>query len=392
MRVVDVETMACDLGWRSISFLKITTDDGVTGWSEFTESFGNPGLATVITSLTPKVVGRDPMRIEALVHDLSAMLRPARGGLNRQALATIENALLDIKARALGLPVSALFGGQVRDRVPVYWSHCGTYRTARYAPYVGVEPLRTYDDVAALGKLVAERGFTGLKTNTLGLDDAEVGERLYPHARPLANTGRHFDNRMIREAEKTLDALRRGAGPDMDIRLDVNFAFELEGYRRVEAATRQYDLAWLELDTHDPRGTAALRAASATPIASGEAIYERVGYRPFFERGSWDVAIIDVLWNGFLESHKIAAMAEAYSVPVAPHNFYGHLSTMISAHFAAAVPNLNVMEIDIDSATWRDELYIGTPVVEDGFLVVPDAPGWGIEVNEEAVRAHPPAG
>lgn len=387
MRVVDVEQITCDLGWRTISFLKVATDDGITGWSEFGESFANFGLGTVISELRPFVIGRDPFAIEALTWDLAARLLPARGGLNRQAIAAIENALLDIKGRALGVPVYALLGGAVRDRIPVYWSHCGTYRS-RHAGLLGVDPVETYDDVARLGRLVRERGFRGLKTNILGLDDPDVRGRAVSHARTTATAGRHFDNRMIDEARKTLAAFREGAGPRTDIHLDVNFLFEIEGYRSVEAATREFDLAWLEFDTHDPRAVAALRAGAVTPFASGEAIYERVGYRPFLEAGSWDVAIVDVLWNGYLESVKIAAMAGAYSVPVAPHNFYGHLATMISAHFAASVPHLHVMEIDIDAVPWLDDLVDVPPVIENGELVVPDRPGWGVEVDEDALRAH----
>jgi len=103
-----------------------------------------------------------------------------------------------------------------------------------------------------------------------------------------------------------------------------------------------------------------------------------------------DVAIIDVVWNGYMESLKIAAMAEVYEMNVAPHNFYGHMSSVISAHFSAAVPNLRIMEIDIDSVPWRDELVDEPPVIENGEFVMPTKPGWGIEVNEKGVRAHPP--
>jgi galactonate dehydratase len=96
-----------------------------------------------------------------------------------------------------------------------------------------------------------------------------------------------------------------------------------------------------------------------------------------------------VIWNGFLESIKIAAMAEAYEVNVAPHNYYGHLCSAVSAHFCAMVPNFRVMEIDIDSVAWRDE-FTPPPVIEDGELVLPSGPGWGVEVNEAAIRARPP--
>ena len=103
-----------------------------------------------------------------------------------------------------------------------------------------------------------------------------------------------------------------------------------------------------------------------------------------------DVAIIDTPWNGVWQSMKIAAAAEACEVNVAPHNFYGHLCTMMNAHFSAAVPNLRIMETDIDRLAWDHELFTHVPEIVDGHLIMPDRPGWGTEPNEEALRAHPP--
>ena len=103
-----------------------------------------------------------------------------------------------------------------------------------------------------------------------------------------------------------------------------------------------------------------------------------------------DVAIVDAVWNGVWQSMKIAGAAEAFEVNVAPHNFYGHLCTMMNAHFAAAVPHLRIMEIDLDRIPWDHELFTHLPAIEDGHLILSDRPGWGTEPNEEAVRARPP--
>ena len=103
-----------------------------------------------------------------------------------------------------------------------------------------------------------------------------------------------------------------------------------------------------------------------------------------------DVAIVDVAWNGVWQSVKIAALAESYEVNVAPHNFDGHLATLMSAHYCAAIPNFRVMEIDVDDVPWKDDLVTVPPVVRDGYLLVPDGPGWGTDLNEAAIAAHPP--
>ena len=132
-------------------------------------------------------------------------------------------------------------------------------------------------------------------------------------------------------------------------------------------------------------------SGSATcPIASLESVIHRRGFRPFLDAYSVDVAIVDVIWNGYFESLKIAAMADAYEVNCAPHNYYGHLSSAIGAHFSATIPNFAVMEIDIDSAPWRDELVTIPPTFQNGAYVVSDAPGWGTDISESGVAKHPP--
>ena len=125
------------------------------------------------------------------------------------------------------------------------------------------------------------------------------------------------------------------------------------------------------------------------PVASCECLFGRKDYRPFFENQSMDVAIIDTPWNGVAESLKIASMADAFEVNVAPHNFYGHLATMQSAAFCAVAPNVRIMEFDPDMVPWQDDLFTVRPDIRDGYLHLPTGPGWGTDVNEEAVRAHP---
>ena len=152
-----------------------------------------------------------------------------------------------------------------------------------------------------------------------------------------------------------------------------------------------HDLFWLEIDHYNPAALALIRNGAMTPIASCESLFGRREFLPYFQEQSMDVAIVDVPWNGILESMKIASMAEAFEVNCAPHNFYGNLSTAMSAHFCAAIPNFRIMEIDIDDVPWKDEVVSPMPI-EAGHLHVSTAPGWGVEVNEEAIRAHPPKG
>jgi L-alanine-DL-glutamate epimerase-like enolase superfamily enzyme len=388
MKVRTYEILRCDAGWRTFSFLKLVTDEGVVGWSEYNESFGSPGLSSAIQTLMPSVVGMDPMDIELVNAVLATRSVQSRGGVARQAVGAIENALLDIKGKALGVPVYQLFGGKLRERIPVYWSHCGSYRL-RNPDIVKTPAVRTYDDMTRLGAEVRAKGYHALKTNIA----LEVDGKLIAY-RPGFVVGRGFPERnwddfIAQSAARTVEAFRAGCGPDVGIMLDTNFHFRTEGFRRIAEAVGPAKLTWLELDMHDPQSIALIRRDAPCPIASGETLLERRDFRPYFEQYAFDTAIVDVVWNGFAESLKIAALADLYEVNVAPHNFYGHLASAISAHFCAAVPNFRIMEIDIDGVPWRDDIVSTSPVFENGDYILPKGPGWGVEVDEAGLKAHP---
>ncbi|MEA2882974.1 MAG: hypothetical protein QOH32_2230 [Bradyrhizobium sp.] len=389
MKIVRIDDLHCDAGWRDFSFLKITTDDGIVGWSEYNESYGSAGLTAVIRRLAQSLIGMDPRPIERITSTFYAVTRQAPGGINQQAIAAIENALLDVKAKALGVPVHALFGGPVRDRLPLYWSHCGSYRL-RNADIMGLEPVRSLDDVVKLGRHVKESGFKALKTNIFRFDLDPPAMHQPGFARGAGYPELNADRATLAAITDCLAAFRQGAGPDMGIHLDTNFNFKTEGYIKVARACEPYDLSWLEIDSYDPEGLRLIRDRAPMPVASCESLFGRRQFRPYFENRSVDVAIIDVPWNGLLESLKIAAMAEAYEINCAPHNFYGHISTLMSAHLCAAMSNFAIMEIDIDDVPWKDDLVTHPPVIENGELIVPTGPGWGADVNEDVIKAHPP--
>ena len=392
MRIAKIEDLHADGGWRVFSFLKVVTDDGLVGWSEYNETSWNPGLTAIIRKLAEGLAGKDPRAWARIGADLRAATRMAPGGLADQAIAAIENACLDLAAKAAGVPVYALFGGPVRDRIPLYWSHCGSFRATMpelFRERIGGLAVSSLDDVKALGREVKRRGYKALKTNPI-LFDGERPQMTNPGFRPGLELGRNGDPALFEAIAAQLAAFRAGAGDDVELMLDVNFGFSAEALRQLARRLEPLGLFWLEADMHMPAALAEVRRASRTPIASLESIYRVKGYHPYFEQASADVAIIDVVWNGLPESLRIANLAEAYEVNVAPHNFYGHLSSLISAHFCAVVPNLRIMEYEADDVPWKDELVTQAPVVEEGELVLPTGPGWGADVNEEAVKAHPP--
>jgi len=386
VKLASLETLSCDAGWRPWLFVKATTDDGLVGWSEVTDSHGSPtGLAGVVSDLAPLVVGRDPRAFEAIHWDLYRRTRQSPGSIVQKAIGGIENALLDLKAKALGVPVHELFGGPTRDTVEVYWSHCGTTR-ARAWQVTNTPKLASYDDVAALGREIVERGFKAFKTNIVV--PGEEPQVLMPgfHGDGLErNPSPELEDALVR----LLDAFREGTQGKAEPIVDLNFNLTAEGVLRIARTLEDHDLMWLEVDAFDPISLAAVRNGSAIPICSGENLYTNRGFRPFFETGAMDVASVDVIWNGFHQAKKIADLAETFEVNCAPHNYYSHLATFISAQWCAAIPNVRILEVDFDDVPWREELTTSVPSIADGKLTIPSGPGWGTDVNEDVLREHP---
>ena len=385
MNVARLETLFCDAGWRPWIFLKATTDDGLAGWAEVTDSHGSPrGLAGIVEDLSHLVVGRDPRAWEAVYWDLYRATRQSPGSVVAKAIAGIENALLDLAAKSHGVAVYELFGGPLRTEVPTYWSHCGTTR-ARAWQVTGTPKLASYDAVTALGREVVERGFPAFKTNVVVPGDEP--QVLHPgfHGQGLE---RNSSPEVEAALGALLDAFAAGTDGKAEPIVDLNFNLTAEGTRRTAWALADHGLAWLEIDCFDPAALAFVRRSTSIPICSGENLYGARAFRPFLEAGAIDVASVDVIWNGFAQSKKIADLAETFEVNCAPHNYYSHLATFISAQWCAAIPNMRILEVDVDDVPWKDEL-TAVPEIQRGVLTVPGGPGWGADVDEDVLRAHP---
>lgn len=388
MIIKQVETLHCNGGWRPWTFIKIATDNGIIGYSECTDSHGSPhGIAGCIKDLAPLLTGKDPRMVEKLYWDMYRATRQSPGSIIQKAIGGIENALLDIKAKALGVPVYELFGGPIRDSIRVYWSHCGTTR-ARSWQIVGKNALYSLDDVARLGKEVADKGFTALKTNII-----MPGEDPYVHmpgfGKPADEIGLNTNKKILKAVESLIRTFRNAIGDEIDIILDLNFNFKTEGYMQIAKIVEQFGILWLEIDTYDPDALLQIKESTKVPICSGENLYTARDFRPYFELHAMDIASIDVIWNGFAQSKKISDMAEIYEMNITPHNYYSHLATFISANFCAVVPNLKILEVDIDDVPWKDELSTAVPEIKNGYMALPKKPGWGVDLNEEVLRAHP---
>ena len=386
MRISRVQTFLCDAGWRPWTFVKVETDEGLVGWGECSDSRNPHGVAGSVRDLEPLLIGQDPRGVQRLYWDMLRAFRQNLGGTSHKAIAGVELALWDIKAKALGVPVYELFGGPMRDRVQLYWSHCGTTR-ARYGEKLGLPPLRTYDDVVALGREVVDRGFGALKTNIVIPGDP--ARTYFPgFDRGFNGTDGVVTAEVLSQIEKLIGAFSQGIGPGAQIALDLNYNFRPAGVIEIGRLLERFNMQWIECDTWDPRALLQIKQSIPQRLASCESLVSTRQYRPFLELQTVDTAIIDVPWNGFGQSYIIGQMADAYELTVAPHNYYSHLADLHAVHLCASLPNIRIMEIDIDDVAWKSQLLSPPPVIENGYIQIPTAPGWGAEIDEEVLKAH----
>lgn len=394
MKIVKAETLHADGGYRTCSFLKVSTDEGIVGWSEYYDSFSGARIAPIIQDFMRVAAGMDPRQIGRLSESLIATTRLAAGGLAQQAIAAIENACLDIAGKAAGVPVHTLLGGAFRERVPCYWTHCGSYRLgpreAFYTKELGYPPIEKLEDLADVAREAVKQGYRAVKTNPVFFDKAKPyffngGFRVAP-----GFLDRSMSDRLVNGLVDQMTAYREAIGPDIGLMLDLSFSQRTEGYLRIAHRLEHLNLAWLELDMNDPQALGFIRRNCRTPIASLESLHGIAEYRPFLQDNTVDTCIIDPMWNGVWQSARIAAFADAYETTMAPHNPVGELGSLMSLHLSAASPNLRIMELRVDEAPWTRDYLTHPPQVENGEMLVPTRPGWGTDVDEEALRARPP--
>lgn len=386
MKVTAIKPFLVDGGFRPWTFVKIeTSEPGLIGWGDCTD-WGSPGpVAATVERYAEWVIGRDPMQVESIWWDLATASMRHTGGIAWKAMSGIDSALWDIRGKVLGAPVWQLLGGKMRDRLRLYWSHCGSVR-ARHAERLGLPPLETLADLRRLAEEVRDRGYTALKTNLFALTDLV-------DSRPLLNRFRNHPGdappAVIRHAEAIIGTFREVLGPDVGIALDVAFTFKLGGAIKLARALEPYDLMWLETETLDPQALRLIRESTDTTICTGESLFGTQGYKPYLELHAQDIIMPDLAWNGITMGKKIADMAHAYDILFAPHNCHSPINTLVSAAVCATVPNFFIQEFDVDDAPWRDDIMTHPFRIEDGHLLLSDRPGLGSDLIEAELLKHP---
>lgn len=391
MKIASLETLHIDAGFQTVSYLKLGTDEGLVGWSEFSRA---ETVESIIHSLSQQLIGSDPTNLSSLDALFQGINRRGPGGIMPRAAGAVMNACIDIKGKALGAPAYELFGGALRDAIPVYWSHLGLFRANHAHLYDGKvidrPAVRNLTDLQGAVREAAAAGYKAIKSNIIRFGKSGATSTPRGLARSLRGGQPELNAsaELVGQFADQLAAMRE-AGPELEIMFDLNYYFRPEGFRRFARAAEPIGLGWLECDLPDPLTLAGLREATTTPIGSLEQVMGARAMRPFLDAQGVDVAIIDPQWNGMFEAVKMARLADVYDVNVAAHCSGGPLGALIACHYCAVVPNLRIMEHEADSAPWMHDLLTTPNRVEDGVFHLPTGPGWGADINEDVLRAHP---
>lgn len=358
---------------RNWIFVKVLTDqDGLFGWGEATLEWHTRAVVGAVQDLAELVVGEDPTRIE---HLWQMMYRQhfwhGHGVVRSTAIAGIDLALWDIAGKIAGVPCSKLWGGPVRDSIRTY-CHLGGGRLEDFYETSVEESAR----FAELAQQAVADGYTAFKSMAV------------PPTMPLEGL------KPIRAAEQCVRAMRDAVGEEIDIMVDCHARPSPAMGLMFAKALEPYGLYFLEEPCwpENLEGLAAINAATSTPIATGERLTHLAAFRDLFAGRCCDVAQMDITHCcGFTEARRIAAIADAYRIALAPHNPQGPVSTAASLEFGFSQPNYIICETVHGDVPWRQD------VVDEGFTIQPNGrtvepntrPGLGIEVNEAEVAKHP---
>jgi L-alanine-DL-glutamate epimerase-like enolase superfamily enzyme len=404
MRIESVTTAVVEANY-DWTIVRVRGEDGACGWGE---AFCGPGLTQTIRELAPLLEGQDARQIEPLVRRLHlATAHASRGGTTFHAISGIEAALWDLAARAHDVPLWQLFGGRFRERVRIYADcHAGEALTSysailvsRRLPWmesrpeaVGDEPevhwapaegtdVYTPEAYAARALAMAELGFTALKFDL----DLPLLPNEDLHSRTISAAQLE---RQVTLAQATVEAVAGRA----EVAFDLHWRYAPADALRLAHALEQLPLLWLEDPTppHDLVSIARICERTTTPICTGENLYGLEGFAALVDRGGVDILAPDIQKVGGLgETRRIAAYGDVHSLPIAPHNISGPIGTLASAHVCASIPNFLALEWHAASVPFFDGLVtLGRPLIVDGYVELPDAPGIGAEPDLDACRPY----
>lgn len=361
MKITDVKPFVVDCYRTNLIFVKIYTDEGLSGVGEGTLEYKEFAFLGALEHIKTYLIGKNPLHIEQHFHQIYRDAYWRGGAVLMSALSAVEMALWDILGKFLNVPVYQLLGGKVNDKARIYVN--GWFSGAR-------EPA----EFAQKAGEAVKRGITALKWD------------------PFGQAYLNISNAALDKALRCIAAVRETVGDQVDLLIEGHGRFNIPTGIQIAKELEPFKPMFFEEPT-PPDSLEALKAvkdASPVAIAAGERLYTRWDYRPFFDLQPADYIQPDVSHaGGIMELKKIAAEAECRYIPFAPHNPSGPVANAATLQLAANCPNFCILEIMYSDVAWRGEITNESLIYQDGSIMIPDRPGLGIEINEEACLKHP---
>ena len=361
MKVTDVKTFVTDCFRTNWVFVKVYTDAGIDGVGEATLEYKEKALVGAVEHIKEYLVGKDPRDIELHWHTIYRDAYWRGGAVLMSALSAVETALWDILGKSLNVPVYQLLGGKVRDKVRIYVN--GWFAGAK-------EP----EEFGEKAKIAVQRGVTAMKWDPFGKNYLEIS------------------NKDLDKALRCVDEVRKAVGNDVDLLIEGHGRFNIPTSVKIAKELEQFKPMLFE-EPVPPDNLDALKEVkmrSNISISAGERLYTRWDYKRMFDLMAADYIQPDVSHaGGISELKKIAAEAECRYIAFAPHNPSGPVANAATLQLAACCQNFSILEIMYSDVDYRKDVTNEALEYEDGFIKIPDKPGLGIEIDEEACEAHP---
>ena len=361
MKITDIKTFLVDCFRTNWAFVKVYTDEGITGVGEATLEYKEKSLVGAVEHIKEALVGKNPLQIEKLYQDTYRDSYWRCGPVLQSALSAVEIALWDILGKYLNVPVYQLLGGKVHDQVRIYVN----------AWFAGAKTPEQFGEKA---KIAMQRGVTAMKWDPFGKSYLEIS------------------NQDLDTALRCVAAVREAVGDKVDLLIEGHGRFNVPTGIKIAKELEQFKPMLFE-EPVPPDNLEALKAVrdkSPVAISAGERLYNLKQFKDLFEMRAADYIQPDVSHaGGIMELKKIAAMADTYYIPFAPHNPSGPVANAATLQLAACCSNFSILEIMYSDVPWRADVTNEKLHYENGFITIPDGPGLGIEINEEECLKHP---
>ena len=381
MKITAIRTFHCD-EFANVLWVHVETDAGITGLGE--TFYGAEAVAAHIhNTLAPRLLGQDPLAIESLNRDMVALpMAQASTGVEYRAASAIDIALWDIFGKLCGQPVWQMLGGQCWDKVRIYNTCAGT----RYVRTNNIRPVSNwdmnaglYEDLdgfmhrpAALAEDLLDQGITAMKIWPFD-----------PHAAEFR--GQHITAEGMRTALRPFEEIRRAVGDRMEIMLEMHSLWSLPAAKRIAEEVSAFAPTWFEdpIRMNNPQALAEFAASTQVWTCASETLGSRFAYKDYLDRDAAHVVMADLCWTGGLtEGRKIAAMADTYHRPFAPHDCIGPVGFVAAIHASFSQPNTLIQEsVRAFYRGWYLDLLTDLPKIEGGYVHLPEGPGLGVELQ-----------